>query len=125
MLDLTFANSPTFWNSLKAIAGIMTLLVALLVYREARSIRQIEWAFNAASKWQEFNKFLVDADLSERWESLLSESEVHPPLGPKDKRALLMYFNIQMIEFYMIEKRIVPRHALHTMKAGAICTHPA
>jgi hypothetical protein len=28
-----------------------------------------------------------------------------------------MYFNIQLIKFYLMRKRIVPRHAIATMKS--------
>jgi hypothetical protein len=37
---------------------VATAFIAYFVFLEARSIRRIEWAFNAVGKWQEFNRFL-------------------------------------------------------------------
>jgi hypothetical protein len=115
LIDLT--KTEIFWSAVQGIGSLATALIAYFVFREARSIRRIEWAFNAVGKWQEFNRVLVEADAAERWETICTGSPIEPSVGPSDKRLFLMYFNIQMIEFYLMRKRIVPRHAIATMKS--------
>ena len=103
-------------GTVQAIGAIVTAIIAWLVFREARSIKQIQWLSNAADKWQDFNKFLVENECADRWEAILSGNDLDTPLSAKDKRMLLMYFNIQMIEYKLIKKRIVPKSALAAMR---------
>lgn len=105
------------WSAIEAVAGAATTVIAWLVYLEARSIKQLQWLSQAADKWQEFNRLLIETKQSDRWETLRSGREISPPLTPTDKRLMLMYFNIQMVEYHLIQKNIVPHSALTTMKA--------
>jgi hypothetical protein len=116
-MDWSTLTRAEVWNALQSIGTVVTAVIAYFVYREARSIRRIEWAFHAVGKWQEFNRFLVETGSSNRWEQIRAGLALDPPLGPTDKRTFLMYFNVQMIEFYLMQKGIVPKHALSTMQA--------
>ena len=68
----------------QGIGTVVTAVIAYFVYREARSIRRIKWAFHAVGKWQEFNRFLVEAGASNRWEQIRAGLPLDPPLGPAD-----------------------------------------
>lgn len=46
------------------------------------------------------------------------------PLDSTDKRLMLMYFNIQMVEYHLMKSRIVPSHSLTAMHSELTAFHP-
>lgn len=104
------------WDAVEAITAIITTLFAGLVYLEARSIRRVQWVSHAASQWQDFNRFLIESNKADRWNSIISGQLEGGPLGTIDKRLFWMYFNIQSVEYYLIHHGITSPHPLQAMK---------
>ena len=50
-----------------AIGSIGAFVVALLIYREARYIRQSDWIGRVYEDWQSFNLFQVQSGFVDRW----------------------------------------------------------
>jgi hypothetical protein len=112
------------WNAIQSLGTLIAALIAWLVFLEARAIKKLQWESQAADKWQDFNRLLIETSLSDRWEAIRSGGPVDK-LGATDKRLMLMYFNIQMIEYHLIKEGIVPSSALPTMQSelAAFRTH--
>jgi hypothetical protein len=105
------------WNAVQSFGTLITAVIAWFVFLEARSIKQLQWLSQAADKWQEFNRLLVDGGHAERWEAIRSGLPLGTPMNASDKRLLLMYFNIQMVEYHLIRSRILPKSVLRAMQA--------
>jgi hypothetical protein len=52
--------------------SICTVVLAVLVFREARRIRQVEWINTINSAWNDFNKIVLDKENHKEWTSFLA-----------------------------------------------------
>ena len=97
MADALQGTGPS--DALSALAGIITAILAYLVYVEASRIRRIEWTNLTNTRWQSFNQMLIETKLADRWERLRTAEVAVGELDATDKRLLLMYFNNMLVEF--------------------------
>ena len=62
-------------NIIAAAASIVTACVALLVFREARRIRELDWINRTNMIWNDFNKILLEDEVRETWLDFLTADD--------------------------------------------------
>jgi hypothetical protein len=79
MPDLTLGSAATL---VEAAASAVTLVIALLVFREARRIRKADGIFRLNQAWNEFGTAVSQFHRGTRIEAFLTGKEVAPQSGP-------------------------------------------
>ena len=87
------------WDVVGAVTGVVTAIIALLVYLEARRIRHSEWLTRSVQMWQGFNEILLTDGRAARWRSFLRGEVAESDFQPADHYVLYSYLNIIYTEY--------------------------
>jgi hypothetical protein len=98
-----------FWEVADVAASGGAVLVAVLVFREARSIRTMEWLSRSIQMWQSFNQMLLDEERAVRWRRLLDGSLPAAEIKMADHYVLFTYVNIIFAEYQFARQKLINR----------------
>jgi hypothetical protein len=97
------------WEVANVVATATTAVLALLVYLEARSIRQMEWLSRSVQMWQAFNQTLLDEERASRWRKLLAGRIPAEEIRAADHYVLFSYVNIIFAEYQFARRKLINR----------------
>lgn len=89
--------------------GVVTGVIAVLVFLEARRIQDTEWLTRSVQLWQGFNQILLTDDRAARWRSFLRGEVTEADFGPDDHYVLYSYLNIIYTEYRYAKRGLLDR----------------
>src|SRR4051794_1789341 len=97
-------------DAILAISSAGTLIIALLVFLEARAIRHTAWLSRSVALWQNFNQLLMDENRASRWAGLLDGTIPEAEISRSDKHVLFSYVNIIYLEYRYATAGLIDDH---------------
>ncbi|HEY2010614.1 MAG TPA: hypothetical protein VGH23_16615 [Rhizomicrobium sp.] len=94
----SFVHSDWF-EFTKDFVPFLTAALALLIYFEAKYLRKIDSFSKSVSTWQDFNKLMLNKELSERWEQIYTGKVPWASITQQDKAIIYSYLNILSYEY--------------------------
>jgi hypothetical protein len=89
-------------------SSVLTALLALLVFLEARSIQQTEWLTKSTAMWQDFNALLVSQPCrADSWREFLGGQRDLKDCTPSDLYIVFTYVNIIFAEWTYWRQRLL------------------
>lgn len=95
------------WELLGALASVVTALIAILVFIEARKIRHTEWLSRSVQLWQGFNHTVLETGHAELWRKFVAGELSADDLGASDHYILFSYVNIIFTEYQYRARRLI------------------
>lgn len=99
-----------YGNAITALATIGTLIVAFLVFHEARSIRRTRWILNQNQAWNHFSEVVASQPTDSRVGAILSGDDFDGKLSSQESFVLMMFFNVVNSEFSAYRAGAISRH---------------
>lgn len=97
--DQTIALWAAIGGGVSALVGLLTAVLALLIFLEARRIRRVEWASASGRNWQEFNQLVLEGDRHERWGELIAGKLPWERVTQRDRMLIYSFLNVLLFEF--------------------------
>ncbi|HTK36717.1 MAG TPA: hypothetical protein VL358_15715 [Caulobacteraceae bacterium] len=97
------------WDFTRKSAPIVTALIALLIYLEAKRLRQIEWLAKSITNWQDFNKLLMDQAVATRWAAIREGQVAWSQIDQRDRQIIYAFLNVLVFEFKAARTGVLSR----------------
>jgi hypothetical protein len=107
---------------IEALASLVTMIVAVLVFLEARSIRKAEGIFRQNQAWNEFGNKVAEVHKGSRIGELLMGRKVvtRDDLTPKEAFLLMSFFNVVSSEYNAYRAKSIDRnYVIHSLAMTA------
>lgn len=96
-----------------AFSSVVTMIVALMVFSEARSIRRAEWILRQNQAWNDINNKVAEIGDGCRIADILEGRPISPPVTPKEAFLLMSFFNVVSSEYFSLRSNLLmPAYAL-------------
>lgn len=95
------------------LAPIVTTLLALLIYFEAKHLREIDGHAKTIEHWQEFNKLVIEKELGDRWQAVYSGRLSWKDMTHRDKALIYTYLNVLRYEYLASRAGVLNRLYAH------------
>ncbi|MEM9495702.1 MAG: hypothetical protein AAGA09_06825 [Pseudomonadota bacterium] len=99
MADFVASLFESRADVLDTLLSATTALIAIAVYMEARRIRRVEWFSKTSKNWQDFNRLILDTDMSDRWRDIIIGKAPWDALSQKDMMIIYSFLNVLVFEF--------------------------
>lgn len=107
-------------DALTALAAIGTLVVALMVFTEARKIRRTEWLLRQNQAWNDLGALVAGHDEGERLGRLLMGEAVKGSLTVRESFVLMSFFNVVSSEYHAFRAKAINEHyVIHSLTMTA------
>lgn len=99
-----------------ALASVGALLVTVLVFLEARSIRRTESIFRQNQAWNEFGNAVAELHEGNRVGDVLMGKSIEGDLTPREAFLLMSFFNVVSSEYNAYRAKAIDEHyVIHSL----------
>jgi hypothetical protein len=107
-------------DGIAAVAAILTLAVAILVFSEARKIRRTEWLLRQNQAWNELGNAVAQFHDGCRIGEMLTGEAVKGELTPKEAFLLMSFFNVVSSEYHAFRAKAIHQdYVIHSLSMTA------
>lgn len=103
---MTASLISTSASVISAVVSSCTAVLAFLVFREARHIRQLEWINTTNSVWNDFNRMILEGENHKQWIEFLQED------GNSEYEAFKFTYRINWILYTYLNVLVSSTHAM-------------
>jgi hypothetical protein len=86
-------------EDVSACAAVVTALLALLIYFEAKRLQKVDGLSRSIGNWQDFNRLMMQKDLADRWQAIHTGQVPWAEITQQDKALIYSYLNIMVYEY--------------------------
>jgi hypothetical protein len=90
------------------LGSLVTTLVAVFVFREAKAIRQADWRSRNNERWSQFNDFILRYDYSHRWGEIIRGRVDWGDLEQKDFQVIYQFLNVLSHQYQLGKIQLMP-----------------